>query len=176
MCYQRKLRSQNSAKWWLSKYDPLLSLKTKDGLLTRSEIVALQSQRHASMAGRVGGGSDGVWVKNTSCSRREMRKCQGGESTGVPECRTWFWVLHIAKKDENCFPQFSIFAKHLSAGQEGLISVFKILQCIGSGYMFIYILCHYTGVSLWPRVEKHLLFKLNVSCHCIESLWYKANC
>lgn len=71
-----------------------------------------------------------------------MRKCQSGDSVAVPEIRTWFWVLHSAKKDENYFLLFSIFTKYLSARQEGLISVFKIFQCIGSGYMFIYILCH----------------------------------
>lgn len=69
-------------------------------------------------------------------------------STLIPESKTWFCVLHSAKKDENYFPLFSVFTKHLSARQEGLISLFKILQPIGSGYLLTYILCHYTGVSL----------------------------
>lgn len=160
-------------KWYFiyTKYDPPLSLKNTDGLLTRSEILVLQSQRHASTAGRVGEGSDGGWVENRYCSRNVRVG-----STLIPESKTWFCVLHSAKKDENYFPLFSVFTKHLSARQEGLISLFKILQPIGSGYLLTYILCHYTGVSLWPRMEKCLLFQLGASCHFMESLWDKANC
>lgn len=57
-----------------------------------------------------------------------MGKCQGGESAAVTESRTQFWVLHSAKKDKIYFVLFSIFTKYLSARQEGLISVFKILH------------------------------------------------
>lgn len=66
----------------------------------------------------------------------------------TPRNQNMILGITSAKKDENYFPLFSIFTKYLSTRQEELISVFKRLQCIGSGYMFIYILFHYTGVSL----------------------------